>query len=119
MYGYPLLTFNSTLSNFNGFTFHSHYCVQSRLRVNQAHPPTKEACRNVVQSAIRQAHYRLKKKYFNGVPVDQIRTTSPVSSKNDAQWCELVEIWTSAKNKVCVNPIISYPVLLWSTCAAV
>jgi hypothetical protein len=27
MYGYPLLTFNSTLSNFNGFTFHSHYCV--------------------------------------------------------------------------------------------
>jgi hypothetical protein len=27
MYGYPLLTFNSALSNFNGFTFHSHYYV--------------------------------------------------------------------------------------------
>jgi hypothetical protein len=27
MYGYPLLTFNFALSNFNGFTFCSHYCV--------------------------------------------------------------------------------------------
>ena len=42
MYGYPLLTFNSALSNFNGFTFHSHYCVQSRLDINKAHPPTQE-----------------------------------------------------------------------------
>ena len=47
MYGYPLLTFNSALSNFNGFTFHSHYYVQWRLRVNGANSPTKEACRNV------------------------------------------------------------------------
>jgi len=44
MYGYPLLTFNSTLRNFNGFTFHSHYCVQGRLHVNSAHSPTRKAC---------------------------------------------------------------------------
>jgi hypothetical protein len=44
VYGYPLLTFNSTLSNFNRFTFHSHYCVQGRLRINGAHSPTKKAC---------------------------------------------------------------------------
>ena len=100
MYGYPLLTFNSALSNFNGFTFHSHYCVQGRLRVNDPHSPIKEACRNVIQTAVWQAHYRLKKKYFNGVPADQIRTTSLVPSMNDARWCELVEIWSSAKNKV-------------------
>jgi hypothetical protein len=50
MYGYPLLTFNSTSSNFNGFTFHSHYYVQRRLRINDAHSPTKEACQNVMQS---------------------------------------------------------------------
>ena len=48
MYGYPLLTFNSTLSNFNGFTFHSHYCVQSRRDIDKAHPPTQEACWNVL-----------------------------------------------------------------------
>jgi hypothetical protein len=97
----PILTFNTALSNFNGFTFHSHYYVQRRLRVNGAHPPTKEACWNVMQFAVWQACYRLKKKYFNGIPADQIRMTSPISSMNDAQWCELVKIWSSAKNKVC------------------
>ena len=40
MYGYPLLTFNSALSNFNGFTFHSHNCMQSRPYIDKAHPPT-------------------------------------------------------------------------------
>ena len=35
MYGCPLLTFNSALSNFNGFTFHSHYCMQSRLDIDK------------------------------------------------------------------------------------
>ena len=48
MYGYSLLTFNSVLSNFNGFTFHSHYYVQSRLDIDKAHPPTQEACWNVL-----------------------------------------------------------------------
>jgi hypothetical protein len=38
MYAYPLLTFNFALSNFNGFTFHSHYRMQSRLDIDKAHP---------------------------------------------------------------------------------
>ena len=38
------MTSNSALSNFNRFTFHSHYYVQQRLRINGAHSPTKEAC---------------------------------------------------------------------------
>ena len=118
MYGYPLLIFNSTLSNFNRFTFHSHYYVQSRLDIDKALPPTQEVCWNVLQSRVRQARYRLKQTYFNGVPTDQIPTTSPILSMNDAQWCEHVEIWSSAKNKVCVNPSISL-VLLWSTYATV
>ena len=104
MYGYPFLTFNSALSNFNGFTFHSHYYVQSRLDIDKAHPPTQEACWNVLQCGVRQAHYRLKQTYFNGVPADQIPMTSPIPCMSDAQWCELVETWSSAKNKVCENP---------------
>jgi len=84
MYGYPLLTFNSTLSNFNEFTFHSHYCVQSRLDINKAHRPTQEACWNVLQSGVRQARYRLNQTYFNGIPADQIRMTSTVLSMTDA-----------------------------------
>ena len=54
-----------------------------------------------MQSAVQQERYNLKRKFFNGVPANQIRMTSPVSSMNIAQWCELVKIWSSAKNKVC------------------
>ena len=54
-----------------------------------------------MQSAVWQARYRLKQKYFIGVPTDQIPMTSPVPCMSDAQWCELVETWSSAKNKVC------------------
>jgi hypothetical protein len=43
----------------------------------------------------------LKRKYFNGIPTNQICMTSPISSMNDAQWYELIKIWSSAKNKVC------------------
>ena len=43
----------------------------------------------------------LKQTSFNGVPADQIHMISPIPSMTDAQWCELVEIWSSAKNKVC------------------
>jgi hypothetical protein len=56
------------------------------------------------------APYRLKQKYFIGVLTDQIRMTSPVSSMNDAQWCELVKIWSNAKNKIC-EPIDFLPSL--------
>jgi hypothetical protein len=48
MYGYPLLTFNSTLSNFNRFTFYSHYYMQSRLDIHKAHRPAQEACWNIL-----------------------------------------------------------------------
>ena len=54
MYGYPLLTLNSALSNFNGFTFHSHYCMQSRLDIDKAHLPTQEACWNILQCGVWQ-----------------------------------------------------------------
>jgi hypothetical protein len=70
MYGHPLLTFNSALSNFNGFTFHSYYCMQSRMDINRAHRPTQEAWWNVLQSGVRQARYGLKQTYFNGVSAD-------------------------------------------------
>ena len=112
MLGYPLLTFNSGLSNINGFTFHSHYYVQSRLDIDKAHPPTQEACWNVMQSAVWQECYRLKRKYFNGVPANQIRMTSPVSSMNDAHSGVNLSRFGLVLR---MNPSISCLVLLWST----
>ncbi|XP_066323972.1 uncharacterized protein [Miscanthus floridulus] len=48
-----------------------------------------------VQAAKR---YRLKKKYFNGVSANEIRTTSPVECMTDEQWRELVAKWSDPKN---------------------
>jgi len=45
--------------------------------------------------------YNLKKLYFNGVPADKVRTTSPLKSMTDDQWRELVEMWSSPKHKAC------------------
>jgi len=52
--------------------------------------------------------YRLKKKYFNGVPANEIPTTSPVSSMSDQEWQALVAKWTNPKNMVCVSCHIFY-----------
>jgi hypothetical protein len=51
----------------------------------------------------------LKKKYFNGVPANEITTTSPIGYMSDAQWRALVAKWTDPKNMVCV--FMSYNLL--------
>ena len=40
----------------------------------------KDACVDMLKGGQRQMRYRLKKKYFTGVPANQVRTTSPVSA---------------------------------------
>jgi hypothetical protein len=40
----------------------------------------------------RNMRYMLKKKYFNDVPANQVRTTSPLASMSDEQWKKLVEM---------------------------
>ena len=47
--------------------------------------------------------YRLKHKYFNGVPANEIRTTSPVASMTDEQWRALVAKWSDPNNMVWVS----------------
>ena len=47
--------------------------------------------------------YRLKNKYFNGVPANEIRTTSPVACMTDEQWKALVAKWSDPKNMVWVS----------------
>jgi hypothetical protein len=37
--------------------------------------------------------YRLKKKYFNGVPANEIPTTSLVSCMSDQEWQALAAKW--------------------------
>ncbi|TVU50662.1 hypothetical protein EJB05_02041, partial [Eragrostis curvula] len=59
----------------------------------------KDACVDMLKSGTRQLRYRLKKKYFDGVPANEVTTTSPVSSMTDEQWGKLVKMWSSPKHK--------------------
>jgi hypothetical protein len=43
----------------------------------------EDACLDMLKSGQRQMRYRLKQKYFNGIPANQVRTTSPISSMSD------------------------------------
>ncbi|XP_062224721.1 uncharacterized protein LOC133923435 [Phragmites australis] len=68
------------------------------LAINTNDKPTKDACADVLQSGIQQTWYMLKQAYFNGVPANEIRTTSPVHSMTDEQWRELVAKWSNPKS---------------------
>jgi hypothetical protein len=70
---------------------------QGRLAIDINQQPTKDACYNVLQSTVKQRRYNLKKTYFTGIPIDQIRSTSPVPYMTDAQWNELVKKWSDPK----------------------
>ena len=60
----------------------------------------KDACVDMLKGGQRQMRYRLKKKYFDGVPANEVRTTSPVKCMTDTQWRRLVEMWSSPNHKV-------------------
>jgi hypothetical protein len=48
-------------------------------------------------------HYQLKKKYFNGIPANEISTTSPVACMTDEQWRALVSKWSDPKNMAWIS----------------
>jgi hypothetical protein len=54
------------------------------MAIDFGQQPTKDACYNVLQSIVKQRHYNLKKTYFTGIPIDQIRTTSLLPYTTDA-----------------------------------
>jgi hypothetical protein len=60
----------------------------------------KDACVDMLKGGQRQMRYKLKKEYFDNIPTNQVRSTSPVKSMTDEQWRKLVEMWSSPKHKV-------------------
>lgn len=72
------------------------------MAVNTNHAPTKVAMTDLMRVAIKNQRYRLKKRYFNGVPANEVRTTSPVGYMTDAEWRALVAKWSDPKNMVWV-----------------
>jgi hypothetical protein len=78
------------------------------LAINKTDEPTKEACTDMLRSSVRQMRYRLKKKYFNGVPANEVRTSSPVSCMSDDEWNALTAKWKNPKNMVRVSCLLSH-----------
>jgi hypothetical protein len=76
-------------------------CLQLKFDMDKNDGSVKHACGRMMQSAIRQQRYRLKKKYFTPFPLHLVPKTSPVKSLTDAQWNALVEHWKNPKNVVC------------------
>lgn len=71
----------------------------------------KVACKDLLKSGQRQMRYRLKRDYFDGVPLNQVRKTSPLATMTDVQWQKLVELWSSARHMVWFYPC-SYKFML-------
>jgi hypothetical protein len=51
----------------------------------------------MMKKAIRQQRYKIKKRYFDALPLHQVPKTSPVISMTNEQWDELVEHWKNEK----------------------
>jgi hypothetical protein len=90
---HPTLTWPLCNSDFNS----NHY---GRLAIDTRHEPIADACVSVFKSSIQPRQYKLKQQYFVGIPANEIPTISPISNMVDAQWCQLVDKWSNAHNKV-------------------
>ncbi|KAL6653999.1 hypothetical protein ACP70R_007464 [Stipagrostis hirtigluma subsp. patula] len=73
--------------------------VKVRVTLDTDQKAVKDACADLLKSGVRQMRYRLKKKYFDNVPANEVRTTSPLTHMTNDQWRALVEMWSSSKHK--------------------
>jgi hypothetical protein len=73
---------------------------QGQFTMDADNTAVRAACIDMLKGGHRQMRYNLKKKYFNEVPANLVRTTSPVSCMTDDQWKLLVEMWSTSKHKV-------------------
>ena len=62
--------------------------------------PTRDACIDVFNCGVCQARYKLKKKYFDNVPANQVPTTSHMPQLSNEEWTKLVQKCSNPKNKV-------------------
>ena len=77
-----------------------HALVQSQFTINKDAVLVKDAFSDLLKKGPQQMRYKLKKQYFNGIPANVVRTTSPLSTMTDMQWKQLVDMWSNPKHKV-------------------
>ncbi|TVU18731.1 hypothetical protein EJB05_34843, partial [Eragrostis curvula] len=73
--------------------------VAAQFTIDIEDKAVKNACTDLLKGGQRQLRYQLKKTYFDGVPANEVPTTTPVTRMTDDQWKALVEMWSSSKHK--------------------
>uniref|UniRef100_A0A0A9DTU3 Uncharacterized protein n=1 Tax=Arundo donax TaxID=35708 RepID=A0A0A9DTU3_ARUDO len=73
--------------------------VNVQFTMDTGSKAVRDACADLLKSGQRQMRYKLKKAYFDGIPTNQVRTTSPLKSMIDDQWRALVAMWSDSKHK--------------------
>ncbi|XP_020402816.1 uncharacterized protein [Zea mays] len=82
--------------------------IAGQFTMDANNTAVRAACIDMLKGGHRQMRYNLKKKYFNEVPPNLVRTTSPISCMTDDQWKLLVEMWSTSKHKdTCMKNKIS------------
>ncbi|KAL6842940.1 hypothetical protein ACP4OV_027253 [Aristida adscensionis] len=79
--------------------------LANRFAMDVADPAAKRVCSDLLKSGVRQQRYRMKRKYFNGVPENEVLSRKP-PRVSQQEWENLVQKWkdpkhqeTSEKNK--------------------
>ncbi|KAG2555978.1 hypothetical protein PVAP13_8NG059505 [Panicum virgatum] len=80
--------------------------LRAKFDIDTSNEVVRRGCLEMMQSAIRQQRYKLKKYFFDSVPLHLVRKTSPVKVMSNEQWIDLVDSWmtpqkmeASRKNK--------------------
>ncbi|XP_066376106.1 uncharacterized protein [Miscanthus floridulus] len=73
--------------------------VGSQFTIDANAGPVKDAFSDLLKKGQRQMRYRPKKQYFNGIPANEVRTTSPLTTITDMEWKQLVDMWSTPKHK--------------------
>ncbi|CAL4963750.1 unnamed protein product [Urochloa decumbens] len=73
--------------------------IADRFSMDINNQAVKYACTDLLRCRQRNMRHHLKKAFFDGVPANQVTTTSPVDTMTDEQWQALVDMWSSPKHK--------------------
>jgi aspartate/glutamate racemase len=72
----------------------------------------QEACTDLLKNVSKNRRHYLKKEYFDKVQANEVSIKSPVKYLSDEEWQNLVNLWSSARHRVCLQNI-ELLVLCW------
>ena len=69
------------------------------MEIDVDDPTTRDVCSDLLKSGVRQQRYRLKRKYFNGVPENEVLSNKP-PGVSEVDWVKLVKKWSTPRDQV-------------------